>query len=166
MADSWISDFGIRVTNLERSLQFYTKIFDLEELVRGGDAESTYVLLRDRSSGQRLELNWYAETSPFWAPFVPGEGLDHIEVRVRSVPEFLAKFQAEGIRQVNRSLWVNPKAVERLRSDPAAAKEMQDETWITSKGHRVAYIADPDGNLLALYDHPEEEWGGPIPDHY
>jgi hypothetical protein len=30
----------------------------------------------------------------------------------------------------------------------------------------VAYIQDPDGDFLCLYDHPEEEWEGPIPDHY
>jgi hypothetical protein len=59
-----------------------------------------------------------------------------------------------------------PKAVEKLKSDLVTSKEMEDEIWTTSTGHRVAYISDPDGNLLAVYDHPEEEFEGPVPDHY
>jgi len=34
MSDLWIGDVGIRVTNLERSIEFYTKVFDLEEIDR------------------------------------------------------------------------------------------------------------------------------------
>jgi len=94
MSDLWIGDVGIRVTNLERSIEFYTKVFDLEEIDRGGDDEGKYVLLRDRRSGQRVELNWYAERSPFWTPYVPGEALDHFEVRVKSVPDTLSDSRA------------------------------------------------------------------------
>src|SRR5216117_1058687 len=85
MSDIWLGDVGIRVTNLERSIEFYTRVFDLEQIDRGGDDEGKYVLFRDRRSGQRLELNWYAERSPFWTPYVSGEALDHFEVRVKSV---------------------------------------------------------------------------------
>ena len=66
MSDLWLGDVGIRVTNLERSIDFYTKVFDLEEIDRGGDED----------------------------------------------------------------------------------------------------IQDPDGIFCCLYDHPEEPWEGPIPDHY
>ena len=51
MSDLWIGDVGIRVTNMERSIEFYTKVFDVEEIDRGGDDEGKYVLLRDRRSG-------------------------------------------------------------------------------------------------------------------
>src|SRR5207302_5290306 len=78
ISDLWLGDVGIRVTDLERSMDFYTKVFDLEEIDRGGDEHSTFVLLRDRRSRQRLELNWYAEDNPFWAPYVPGEALDSL----------------------------------------------------------------------------------------
>src|SRR5207249_5732043 len=65
------------------------EVFDLEQIDRGGDDEGKYVLFRDRRSGQRLELNWYGERSPFWTPYVSGQALDHFEVRVKSVPETL-----------------------------------------------------------------------------
>ena len=166
MSDSWLSDCGIRVTDLERSLEFYRRILDLEELKRASDEDSAYVLLRDRRSGQRLELNWYAPGNPFYAPYVPGEGLDHLEVRVRSVPSMLERLKPHGIVPVNKRLWVNKAAVRKMKSDPRVAQLMDQDVWTTSSGHHVAYIADPDGNLVALYDHPEEPWDGPIPDHY
>jgi len=34
MGDAWLSYFGIRVTNLDRSVEFYTKVLDLVELQR------------------------------------------------------------------------------------------------------------------------------------
>jgi catechol 2,3-dioxygenase-like lactoylglutathione lyase family enzyme len=166
MADSWFCDFGIRVTDLERSIDFYTKLLDLVELKRSVDPESGYVLFQDRRSGQRIELNWYSESSPFWAPYSPGEGLDHIEVRVKDVPKFLERLRGMGIVPVNRQLWVNRAVVEKLRADPTTPGLPERDVWTTSIGHRIAYVPDPDGNLICLYDHPEEPWEGPIPDHY
>jgi catechol 2,3-dioxygenase-like lactoylglutathione lyase family enzyme len=167
MADAWLCDTGIRVTDLDRSVRFYTSLLDLEELKRSQDDESAYVLFRDRRSSQRLELNWYSEASPFYAPFVPGEGLDHLEVRVRDVSATLAGLRPKGIHPVNRRLAVNAVAVQRLRaSDPKAAAFLDQDVWLTSTGHHIAYVADPDGNLVCLYDHPEEDFDAPIPDHY
>jgi catechol 2,3-dioxygenase-like lactoylglutathione lyase family enzyme len=148
MAELWINYFGIRVTNLERSEEFYTKLFDLVELKRVRHADGAYVLFKDRRSGQRLELNWYAPGSPFDTPYSPGDGWDHIGVRVRSVPEQLERLKELGIEPATRE----------LPSD--------DDVWVLDNGHRVVYIKDPDGNFLELYDHPEEPWEGPIPDDY
>jgi catechol 2,3-dioxygenase-like lactoylglutathione lyase family enzyme len=166
MADTWLCDFGIRVTDLNRSLEFYSKLLDLVELKRASDGDSAYVLLKDRRSGQRIELNWYAESSPFFVPYVAGESLDHLEVRVRNVPEILVRLRAMGIAPVNRKLWVNSAAVQKFKPDSPETKMLGQDVWTTSTGHRIAYIPDPDGNLICLYDHPEEEWEGPIPDHY
>jgi len=148
MADSWLSYFGIRVTNLDRSVEFYTKVLDLVELKRVAHAEGAYILFKDRRSGQRLELNWYAPGSEFATPYVPGEGLDHIGIRVRSVPETQERLKKLGIEPATRE----------LPSD--------EDVWVLSNGHRVMYIKDPDGNFLELYDAPEQPWDGPIPDHY
>ena len=162
----WIGDVGIHVTNLERSIDFYTKVFDLEEIDRGGDEEGKYILFRDRRSGQRVELNWYTEGSPFWAPYVPGEALDHFEVRVKSVPETLERLKGLGVLPATRKLWVNRTTVKKLKADPKFEKLMEEDVWLSRKGHRIAYVQDPDGIFFCLYDHPEEPWEGPIPDHY
>lgn len=166
MDDLWLGDVGIRVTDLARSLQFYTTVLGLKEIARGGDQDGVYVLLKDLRSGQRLELNWYAEDNPFAAAFVPGEALDHLEVRVRSVPETLDRLKAMGILPATRKVWVNRAAVDKVRADPAIAKMMEQDVWTSQTGHHIAYIQDPDGNFLCLYDHPGEPWGGSIPDHY
>jgi catechol 2,3-dioxygenase-like lactoylglutathione lyase family enzyme len=166
VADTWLCDAGIRVTDLDRAIEFYTSFLDLVELKRVGDDESAYVLFKDRRSGQRLELNWYSTKSPFYVPFTPGEGLDHLEVRVRDVKTLLAKLRARGVEPVNRKLWTNAAAVEAMRSRPEDAALLEKDVWLTSSGHTVAYVADPDGNLICLYDHPEEDFDGPIPEHY
>ncbi len=166
MADLWLGDVGIRVTDLARSLEFYTKVLGLEEIARGGDADGTFVLLRDKHSGQRLELNWYAEDNPFAAPFVLGEALDHLEVRVKSVPEQLDRLKGLGILPATQKIWVNRKGIEKFKEDPRLQKFIHEDMWTSSNGHHIAYIQDPDGNFLCLYDHPNEPWGGPIPDGY
>jgi lactoylglutathione lyase len=74
---------GIRVTDLDRSVKFYRQALGLRELRRGStDGLGTWVLLEDRLSRQKLELNHYVPTSPFATPFTPGEGLDHLGFRV------------------------------------------------------------------------------------
>ncbi len=104
-------------------------MFDLEEIARGAYDEGETVLFRDRRSGQRLELNWYSENSPFWAPYLAG-------------------------------------GIAKLKETPKFQDRMKQDVWIGRKGHRIAYIQDPDGIFFCLYDHPEEPWEGPIPDRY
>src|SRR5712691_8313882 len=56
----YLGYIGIRVKDLERSLKFYQGIFGLEEVARGDNSKfgaGIFVLLRDRKSGMKLELN-------------------------------------------------------------------------------------------------------------
>jgi catechol 2,3-dioxygenase-like lactoylglutathione lyase family enzyme len=49
----FLSYCGIRVTDLERALKFYTELFGLKEVVRGDRTKigaGAYVLLRDPKS--------------------------------------------------------------------------------------------------------------------
>ncbi len=32
MSDAWLGDFGLRGTNFDKSIEFYTRLLDLEEL--------------------------------------------------------------------------------------------------------------------------------------
>lgn len=51
---------GIRVKNLERSIEFYTKTMQMEKVQRGKmQAGGIYVQLKSERSLQILELNYY-----------------------------------------------------------------------------------------------------------
>ena len=137
----YLSYVGIRVTNMERSLKFYTRFFGLKEIVRGDNSPfggGVYALLRDEMSGQRLELNWYPPTSPYGGDYVPGEGLDHVAFKVDNVPETLKALAAEGVEFVE----IDPKLGEpNPRGFPG---------WF-----EVAYVKDSDGNWIELYQHAQ-----------
>jgi len=124
---SYLSYVGIRVTNLERSLKFYQENFGLEEVARGDNSKfgmGVFVLLRDRRSGQKLELNWYPKESKYYVPFTVGEGLDHVAFCVDDIEE---KFQ-------------------RLVTRGAAPTDFGPEP-----PRSYCYVKDPDGNWIELY---------------
>ena len=59
---------GIRVTDLGRSVRFYTRAFGLREIRRGDTrwwGGGIWVLLKDPRTRRVLELNWYPKGSLF-----------------------------------------------------------------------------------------------------
>ena len=125
---------GIRVTDLDRSLKFYTQLLGLEEISRGdaapwGYGGGTYVHLMDKISRQRLELNWYPPGSPFNVPYVVGEGLDHLAFIVDDVEESYNDLVAKG-------------------AGPTEWNPERTDGWF-------AYVRDPDGNWIELLQHTE-----------
>ncbi len=118
---------GIRVTDLDRSLRFYTKLLGLRETRRGRAAHGgTWVLLQDPRTRQRLELNWYPPDHPFASRYSPGDGLDHIGFRVPA-----------------------PAAVYRrlLRQGARSALAPTDRNGVRG----VYYVLDPDGNWIEFF---------------
>ena len=73
---------GLRVTDLRRSVRFYTRGLGLR-VVAEGDTRSwgggRWVQLSDPRSGRVLELNWYPKGSLFYTPYRPGDALDHLD---------------------------------------------------------------------------------------
>lgn len=136
----YLSYFGIRVTDLRRSAEFYTRYLGLvradgnSELPGADPAKRSTLLLLDPVSRQRVELNYYPPGSPYAVPYVPGEGWDHLSFRVEDLPTFLAGLAAEGVR-------------------PIAMKHF-DGPMLTTPEYRVAYVGDPDGNEIELFDTP------------
>ncbi|MCI4347807.1 MAG: VOC family protein [Thermoplasmata archaeon] len=121
------------MTDLVRSLRFYTKALGLKEVTRGDLSQygrGIWVLLQDPTSHQRLELNWYPKGSQFDVPFVVGEGLDHVGFFLGAVPP------ATLTRTYGRllSMGAGPTNV-----TPA------------STGGWVGYVTDPDGNWIEIF---------------
>ncbi len=117
---------GIRVTNLERSIEFYTKILGMTVTGRGKieETKGETVALQTEKDGFTLELNYYERNSQFNTRYVTGDGLDHIAFKVADLDKALEE-----------------------------AKEAGHPTVLHMKadGGRWAYIEDPDGIWIELF---------------
>lgn len=146
----YLSYFGIRVRDFEKSLKFYSDLFGLK-LVKNGDntrnGGGKYALLRDPQSGQKLELNYYAPGSQYGVSYEPGEGLDHIAFRVSSVADTVRELVSKGVEVIDI-----PESI---------ANPYLNPTYV----YHLAYVKDPDGNWLELYDSSEPTGPG-IPEGY
>ncbi len=112
---------GIRVTDLDRSIRFYTEGLCLVEGTRGRMTHGgTFVGLRDPSTKAELELNWYPPGSPYATPFVPGEGLDHLGFEVEDAPATVARLVALGGR-------------------------VAIQPWLEQGRYWIGFVEDPDG---------------------
>jgi catechol 2,3-dioxygenase-like lactoylglutathione lyase family enzyme len=79
---------GIRVTDLRRSVRFYTKALGLRVMKRGDTrvwGGGLWVLLQDPRSRRLVELNWYPKDSLFGGPYHPGDSLDHLDFTLGAV---------------------------------------------------------------------------------
>jgi catechol 2,3-dioxygenase-like lactoylglutathione lyase family enzyme len=73
---------GLRVSDLRRSVRFYTRALGLRVISRGDGRAwggGRWVLLRDPRSGGTVELNWYPKGSRFAEPFRHGSEVDHLD---------------------------------------------------------------------------------------
>jgi catechol 2,3-dioxygenase-like lactoylglutathione lyase family enzyme len=122
---------GLRVTQLPKAVKFYTSGLGLVERSRGRMSHGgVWVLLQDPRSQQRLELNWYPRKSRFFSPFVPGEGLDHLGVRVNDIKAAGERLERAGATKVDE---------------------------ITYRGKvQLAYYEGPDGTWIELILSPSE----------
>ena len=74
---------GVRVKNLERSIEFYRKIGFRVHSSGWFSHGGKWVHLVFPGSDHRLELNYYPRGTPFYRPFGPGEEFDHFGFYVR-----------------------------------------------------------------------------------
>ena len=121
---------GIRVTDLDRSVKFYTELLGLKEDRRGDSRKfglGIWVVLRDDTTGERIELNWYPPGSKYAVPYVAGEGLDHIAFLVDDVRKTFNELVAKG-------------------AAPTQVTPEETDGW-------TAYVKDPDGNWIEIYTH-------------
>jgi lactoylglutathione lyase len=117
---------GIRVTDLHRSIDFYTEILGMNVKGRGkiDQTKGETVGLESEKDGFVLELNYYEKESPFNTKYVVGEGLDHIAFKVDNLDRALEKAKKAGHRTI---------------------LEMKAD------GSRWAYVEDPDGIWIELF---------------
>lgn len=117
---------GIRVTNLQRSIDFYAKILGMKMTGRGKveQTKGETVSLESEKGGFILELNYYEEKSPYNTKYSVGEGLDHLAFKVDDLDKALKEARSAGY----------PTILE-----------------MKANGGRWAYIEDPDGIWIELF---------------
>jgi lactoylglutathione lyase len=117
---------GIRVTNLQKSIDFYTKLLGMEVTGRGKieQTKGETVSLQSGKDSFVLELNYYEESSPYNTKYAVGDGLDHLAFKVDDLDKALKEAKSAGYRTI---------------------LEMKAD------GGRWAYIEDPDGIWIEFF---------------
>ena len=115
---------GIRVKNLEKSIEFYTKLLGLKikNHVTIEQTKGEIVTLQSED-GFIIELNYYKEDSAFNTRYIVGEGLDHIAFEVDDLDQAVKEANLAGY----------PKILE-----------------VKTKKSMWAYIRDPNGIWIEL----------------
>lgn len=117
---------GIRVIDLQKSIDFYTKLLGMKVAGRGKTEETKgeTVALTSKEGGFVLELNYYEKDSPYNTKYVVGEDLDHLAFGVEDLDKALKEARAAGHQTVLE---------------------------IKAGGSRWAYIEDPNGIWIELF---------------
>jgi len=116
---------GIRVRDLKRSIEFYTKTMGMKEIQKGKmQAGGIFVQLKSKASQQVLELNYYPPGTKFCEEYVEGSELDHLA------------FWCKDVRRSYKRV---------LAGGATSAVEPWDES-----GYTLAFVRDPDGIWIEL----------------
>jgi ribonuclease HI len=122
---------SIRTSNMQRSIEFYSKFLGLQVKSRH-DIKSTnseIVFLQDRQcKGCTLELTLYREQKEFQQPPYEKRLFDHIGFEVADIKKTLAAMKNVGVT-------------------------ITDEPIKFNEHTTIAFIEDPDGNLIELIEH-------------
>ncbi len=115
---------GIRVRDMHRSIDFYTRVLGMEVKYRQDIQETggKIAVLKSPRGSQRLELNWYPKTG-IHRRYRQGDELDHLAFSVPDVDAFLREH----------------------RGDFKVVMKPFDE----GQDH-LAYVTDPDGAWIEL----------------
>ena len=117
---------GIRVKDLEKSINFYTTFLGMK-LKGRSRIESTkgeVASLETEDGGFTLELNYYEKGSPHATEYSPGEALDHLAFSVEDFRKALEAARAGGYRVISEH---------------------------KSNGSQWAYVEDPNGIWIELF---------------
>ncbi len=96
---------GIRVKDLKKSVEFYTKLLGIKIKGRGkiDRTKGETVGLESEEGGFVLELNYYERDSPYHDEYIVGEGLDHLAFKVEDLTKALEEARSFGHNPVLES---------------------------------------------------------------
>jgi len=117
---------GIRVTDIQRSVDFYYNILGMQVIGRSKIpmTKGETVAMQSEKEGFILELNYYEKDSPHSTPYTAGCGLDHLAFKVDNL---------------------NVTLEEATKAGHPPVLEMKDDS------NRWAFIEDPNGIWIELF---------------
>ena len=116
----------IRVKDIEKSLNFYQNLFNLELDKKKRLDDCWLYFLTDKESGFQIELTYNDETPK--DGYQTGTGFGHFAFGVDSMDEFTKKLNSLGYSY------------------------LYEPFDLTGKGSLIAFIKDPDGNEIELIE--------------
>ena len=122
---------SIRTSNVERSIDFYTRLLGLKVLSRREikQTNAEIVFLRDpKGEGCTLELTFYHDQKKFTQPVYEMRLFDHLAFTVQSMDQTIAALRKENVTVTDEPFKLAPN------------------------GPTIAFIEDPDGTLIELIE--------------
>ena len=124
---------SIRTSNMERSINFYTRLLGLTLVNRReipqNNAEIAF--LRDpQGKGSMLELTFYRNQKKFTQPAYENRLFDHLAFEVKDMEKTIEAMRNENVTVTDEPFKLSPA------------------------GPRIAFVEDPDGTLIELVEKP------------
>ena len=116
---------GIRVKDLKESIDFYVNVLGmhLDGSYKIKETKGEIAILKSDSIDVGLELNYYPPESPYYTPYMVGDGLDHLAFKAKNLDDALVEAKRLGYPCVQE---------------------------VKSGKSRWAYIEDPNGIWIEL----------------
>ncbi len=116
----------IRVKDIDKSLNFYTKILNMQLIDKKRLDDCTLYFLNDEENTCQIELTHNDETPQ--DGYKLGENFGHFAFGIDSFDKFSEKLKSEGVEY------------------------LYEPFDLTGKGSKIAFIKDPDGNEIELIE--------------
>jgi lactoylglutathione lyase len=121
---------SVRTSNMERSIDFYSRFFGLKlqsrREIKENNAEIAFLQDADRK-GCTLELTFYRDQKRFFQPEYEERLFDHLGFEVPDINKAIATLRKENVTIIDEPFELNPNTT-------------------------IAFIEDPDGTLIELIE--------------
>ncbi len=124
---------SIRTSNLDRSIDFYTRLLGLKLVSRRDIPQNNaeIAFLRDpQAKGATLELTFYRNQKKFSQPDYEDRVFDHLAFEVKDINQTIEAMLNEKVTITDEPFKLSPN------------------------GATIAFVEDPDGTLIELIERP------------
>lgn len=116
----------IRVKDIDKSLDFYTKVFNMELVEKRRLEDCWLYFLENKESGFQIELTYNDDTPK--EGYQTGNGFGHFAFGIESMTNFTKKLQENGYSY------------------------LYEPFDLTGKGSMIAFVQDPDGYEIEIIE--------------